>query len=71
MLDANSFSSRLNSDEAQDVCKIKNLLDVQTLDRYKYKGAYSNKVKLKNEADVAERILVSLAKEASGQETNQ
>ena len=44
---------------------------MQTLDRFKYKGAYSNKVKLKNESEIAERILASLAKEACGQETNQ
>ena len=71
MLDTNSYPSRPNSDEDQDVCKIQSLIDVQTIDRFGYKRAYSNKAKLKNEAEVAERILGSLAKEASGQETNQ
>ena len=41
------------------------------IDRFSYKRAYSNKAKLRFEAQVAERILGSLAKEASGQETNQ
>ena len=46
-------------------------VDTITIDRFGYKRAYSNKKKIKYEADVAQRILASLAKEASGQETNQ
>jgi len=40
------------------------------IDRYNYKRAYSNKETLKNKAVVAERILASLAREASGLQTN-
>lgn len=41
-------------------------LDHETIDRFTYKRAYTNKKKLKYEAEVAERILAALAKEASG-----
>jgi len=40
------------------------------MDRFDYKRAQTNKIKLKNDAEVAERILARLAVEASGQETN-
>ena len=44
---------------------------MEIIDRFSYKRAYSNKAKLTYESEVAKRVLASLAKEASGQETNQ
>lgn len=45
-------------------------IEREQLDRFSYKRAYSNKKKLNYDAEIAERILESLAKEANGQETN-
>ena len=47
------------------------MITKQAIDRFGYKRAYSDKRKLRYEAEVAERVLAALAKEASGQETNQ
>lgn len=54
------------SDDGKDDYKQYSKIEQETIDRFGYKRAYSNKAKLKYEAEVAERILESLAKEASG-----
>ena len=46
------------------------IIERQIIDRYNYKRAYSNKNKLKYDAEVAESVLASLAREASGMATN-
>ena len=46
------------------------IIEQQNIDRYNYKRAYSNKAKLKYDAEVAASVLASLAREASGMATN-
>lgn len=56
------------SSEAEDVIKVR--ISNKIIDRFDFKRAHTNKKKLKNDSELAERILAALAMEASGQETN-
>ena len=52
--------------DSETIVKQYSQIEMDLIDRYGYKRAYSNKAKLRFESQVAERILGSLAKEASG-----
>ena len=57
----------MHSMDSEKVLKMYSIVEREAIDRYNYKRAYSNKNTIKDKAEVAERILASLAREASGQ----